>query len=80
MGNTTGLVQCIQLALIADNATILADNVLFRGYVKGDVPTPRRFKTIVKRLREYIGLVSQPPFVTEILENGDGLAVTRRVL
>ena len=65
--------------MLADKAVILADNVLFRGYVKGDVPTPRRFKTIVKRLREYIGLVSQPPYVTEILENGDGLAVTRRL-
>ena len=65
--------------MLADKAVILADNVLFRGYVKGDVPTPRRFKTIVKRLREYIELVSQPPYVTEILENGDGLAVRRRV-
>ena len=65
--------------MLADKAVILADNVLFRGYVKGDVPTPRRFKTIVKRLREYIGLVSRPPYVTEILENGDGLAVTRRL-
>lgn len=65
--------------MLADTAVILADNVLFRGYVKGDVPTPRRFKTIVKRLREYIELVSQPPYVTEILENGDGLAVTRRL-
>ena len=65
--------------LLADNATILADNVLFRGYVQGDVPAPRRFKTIVKRLREYIALVNKPPFVTEILENGDGLAVTRRI-
>jgi len=65
--------------LLTEDAVILADNVLFRGYVKGDVETPRRFKTIVKRLREYIELVSQPPFVTEILENGDGLAVTRRV-
>lgn len=65
--------------VLADKAVILADNVLFRGYVKGDVPTPRRFKTIVKRLREYIELVSQPPYVTEILENGDGLAVTRRL-
>ena len=65
--------------MLAAKAVILADNVLFRGYVKGDVPTPRRFKTIVKRLREYIGLVSQPPYVTEILENGDGLAVTRRL-
>jgi len=65
--------------MLADKAVILADNVLFRGYVKGDVPTPRRFKTIVKRLREYIEMVSQPPYVTEILENGDGLAVTRRL-
>ncbi|SFA73346.1 O-methyltransferase [Selenomonas ruminantium] len=66
-------------SMLAAKAVILADNVLFRGYVKGDVPTPRRFKTIVKRLREYIELVSQPPYVTEILENGDGLAVTRRL-
>jgi predicted O-methyltransferase YrrM len=65
--------------MLADKAVILADNVLFRGYVKADVPTPRRFKTIVKRLREYIALLSQPPYVTEILENGDGLAVTRRL-
>ena len=65
--------------MLTKNAVILADNVLFRGYVKGDVPTLRRFKTIVKRLREYIKLVSQPPYVTEILENGDGLAVTRRL-
>lgn len=66
--------------MLTDKAVILADNVLFRGYVKGDVPTPRRFKTIVKRLREYVALVSQPPYETEILEKGDGLAVTRRVL
>ncbi len=66
--------------MLTDKAVILADNVLFRGYVKGDVPTPRRFKTIVKRLREYIELVSQPPYTTEILAQGDGLAVTRRVL
>ncbi|WP_295155985.1 O-methyltransferase [Selenomonas sp. AE3005] len=66
--------------MLTDKAVILADNVLFRGYVRGDVPTPRRFKTIVKRLREYIELVSQPPYATEILAQGDGLAVTRRVL
>lgn len=65
--------------LLTDKAVILADNVLFRGYVQGGVPAPRRFKTIVKRLREYIELVNTPPYVTEILENGDGLAVTRRV-
>lgn len=67
-------------SLLTENAVILADNVLFRGYVQGGVPAPRRFRTIVKRLREYIELVNTPPYVTEILENGDGLAVTRRVI
>lgn len=65
--------------LIGDSAVILADNVLFRGYVRSAVKPPRRYKTIVKRLREYIELVSAPPFTTEILEHGDGLAVTRRI-
>ncbi len=65
--------------LLTENAVILADNVLFRGYVQGGVPAARRFRTIVKRRREYIELVTTSPYVTEILENGDGLAVTRRL-
>lgn len=66
--------------LLNKKATVLADNVLFRGYVRGDIPAPRRFKTIVKRLQEYISLTENTTgFVTEILENGDGLAVSRRI-
>ena len=38
--------------LLTEDALVVADNVLFRGYVRGDVPAPRRFRTIVKRLRE----------------------------
>lgn len=64
--------------LIADDAIILADNVLFRGYVRSQEKPPRRYKTIVKRLREYLKLVNTPPFATKVLENGDGLAVTCR--
>lgn len=64
--------------LLTGNAVILADNVLFRGYVRSEEKPPRRYKTIVKRLREYLELVNTPPFTTEVLENGDGLAVTRR--
>lgn len=65
--------------LLSDSAVILADNVLFRGYVLSEEKPPRRFKTIVKRLREYLELVTKTPgYSTEILENGDGLAVTRR--
>lgn len=63
--------------LLADEAVILADNVLFRGYVRSEEKPPRRFRTIVKRLREYIKLVTETPGCsTQILENGDGLAVT----
>ena len=65
--------------LLADSAVILADNVLFRGYVCSEEKPPRRYKTIVKRLREYLALVTETRgYSTVILENGDGLAVTRR--
>ena len=46
------------LPLLADDGIILADNVLFRGYVMSEEKPPRRYKTIVKRLREYIAMVS----------------------
>ena len=66
--------------LLAEDALVVADNVLFRGYVRGDVPAPRRFRTIVKRVREYIGMVTDSgEFQTEIYENGDGLAVSQRL-
>jgi len=67
------------LPLLADDAMIIADNVLFRGYVRSEEKPPRRYKTIVKRLREYIELVEQHiEFTTKIYENGDGLAVSQR--
>ncbi len=66
------------LPLLAPDAVILADNVLFRGYVRGGIQAPRRFRTIVKRLRAYIDEVEHLPGAeTEILEHGDGLAMTR---
>ena len=65
--------------LLTEDALVVADNVLFRGYVRGNVPAPRRFRTIVKRLREYITMVTENgEFQTEIHENGDGLAVSQR--
>lgn len=66
--------------LLTEDALVVADNVLFRGYVRGDVPAPRRFRTIVKRLREYIAMVTDSgEFQTEIYEKGDGLAVSQRL-
>ena len=68
--------------LLTDDAMIVADNVLFRGYVMGDdSECPRRFRTIVKRLREYISLVTtNKELSTVIREDGDGLAVSQRLM
>ncbi len=68
------------LPMLSARAVVLADNVLFRGYVCSDVKPPRRYKTIVKRLREYLDLVRHTPgFATELLEDGDGMAVSGRL-
>jgi len=65
------------LPMLADKGVIIADNVLFRGYVQSEEKPPRRYKTIVARLREYIETVMHhPDFDTKIYENGDGLAVS----
>jgi len=46
------------IMLTKNKGTILADNVLFRGYVKDKTNMPRRFKTIVKRLNMFLDEVS----------------------
>ncbi len=66
------------LRLLADNGTIFADNILYKGYVMSDYNKHKQ-RTAVRNLREYIQEVTQNPNLeTEILEVGDGLAVTKR--
>lgn len=58
-------------------AVIIADNVLFRGMVMSDEPPLKRYRTIVKRLREYLDFVSHDPrFSTTIHSEGDGVAIS----
>ncbi len=58
-------------------AVIVADNVLFRGMVMSNEPPLKRYRTIVKRLREYLDFVNQDPrFSTTIYEDGDGIAIS----
>lgn len=65
------------LSLLNKNGIIIADNVLFRGYVESDEKPPRRYKTIVNRLREYIKMATEHhEFETKIYHDGDGLAVS----
>lgn len=59
------------------NAVVIADNVLFRGMVEGDAVPLRRYKTIVKRLREYLQFVRHDErFNTYIHDIGDGMAIS----
>ena len=65
------------IRLIRNGGIILADNVLYKGYVMSDYNKHKQ-RTAVRHLREYIKEVTENPNLeTEILEVGDGLAVTR---
>ena len=65
------------LRMINKNGIIFADNILYKGYVMSDYNKHKQ-RTAVRNLREYIKEVSEnPDLETEILEVGDGLAVSR---
>ncbi len=65
------------LRLISTNGVIFADNILYKGYVMSDYNKHKQ-RTAVRNLREYIKEVSEnPDLETEILEVGDGLAISR---
>lgn len=66
------------LRLLANDGIILADNVLYKGYVMSDYNKHKQ-RTAVRNLREYLKEVSENPNLeTEILEVGDGLAVSKK--
>ena len=65
------------LRMINEDGIIFADNILYKGYVMSDYNKHKQ-RTAVRNLREYIKEVSENPNLeTEILEVGDGLAVSR---
>ncbi|MBP3255491.1 MAG: O-methyltransferase [Clostridia bacterium] len=66
------------LRLLSEDGIIFADNILYKGYVMSDYNKHKQ-RTAVRNLREYIHEVTEnPELETEILEVGDGLAITRR--
>ena len=65
------------LRMINKDGIIFADNILYKGYVMSDYNKHKQ-RTAVRNLREYIKEVSEnPDLETEILEVGDGLAVSK---
>ena len=65
------------LRMINEKGVIFADNILYKGYVMSDYNKHKQ-RTAVRNLREYIKEVSENPNLeTEILEVGDGLAISK---
>ena len=66
------------MRMLADNGIILADNVLYKGYVMSDYNKHKQ-RTAVRNLREFLAELQQnDELETEILEVGDGLAIARK--
>lgn len=65
------------LRMLNKDGIIFADNILYKGYVMSDYNKHKQ-RTAVRNLRQYIKEVSENPNLdTEILEVGDGLAISR---
>ena len=66
--------------LLAGDGILLTDNVLQEGdIIESHFVIPRRNRTIYKRIRDYLRqLTRDPELSTEILPNGDGMALTVR--
>ena len=64
------------IRMLNDKGIIFADNILYKGYVMSDYNKHKQ-RTAVRNLREYIkNITENKDFNTEILEVGDGLAVS----
>lgn len=65
------------IRMIKSGGLILADNILYKGYVMSDYNKHKQ-RTAVRHLREYIREITEDEKCkSEILEIGDGLAITR---
>lgn len=65
------------LRLLDKDGIIFADNILYKGYVLSDYNKHKQ-RTAVTHLREYIKMATESDKLkTEILDVGDGLAVTK---
>ena len=67
------------LRMLKTDGVILADNILYKGYVMSDYNKHKQ-RTAVTHLRQYIKEITEnPDLETTILEVGDGLAISKRV-
>lgn len=66
------------LRMLKENGMIIADNVLYKGYVMSDYNKHKQ-RTAVRNLREFLQeLHDNIELEVEILEVGDGLAIAKK--
>ena len=67
------------LRMLEKNGIIIADNVLYKGYVMSDYNKHKQ-RTAVRNLREFLQeLKDNKNLEVEILEVGDGLAIAKNI-
>ena len=67
------------LRMLKDDGIILADNILYKVYVMSDYNKHKQ-RTAVTHLRQYIKEITEnPELETQILEVGDGLAISKKI-
>lgn len=70
------LLPIIKLKM-ATGGVLFADNVLYRGYITGEVKAPHRHNTIKNNMREFLRLISTDKgFITTISDVGDGVSIS----
>ena len=63
--------------IMNSGGVLFADNVLFRGYVSGEVKPPHRFNTIKNNMRTFLNMItSDTDFITTISDVGDGISIS----
>lgn len=62
--------------LLTKGSILVADNVLFRGYVSGEYDVPRRYKTLVKKISSFNErMMNDNKYDSSLLPIGDGLLI-----
>ncbi len=63
--------------LLKKGGVLFTDNVLFRGYVSGEVKTPKIYNSLARKIRDFDEiLASDTDLITCFFDVGDGIAVS----
>lgn len=63
--------------LLKKGGVLFTDNVLFRGYVSGEVKTPKIYNSLARKIREYDELLAgDTDLITCFFDVGDGIAIS----